>query len=208
MSTLYHYWRSSSSWRVRWALKFKQQDVNYVHVSLLNGESESSEHLKRNALGYVPVLEINGHYLIESVAILEWLEEKYPERPLLPIDLIARSHVRALCQVINSDTQPVQNLTVLDRYSADEAKRKEWSQFFIRRGLSAFEKICAPQAGKFSFGDQVTMADLFLVPQLYNAQRFEVDLNEFPLLKKIYDSAMLLPDAVASSPESFQPPAK
>jgi maleylacetoacetate isomerase len=201
---LYHYWRSSSSWRVRWALKFKGIDAELIHVSLLSGESETLEHLKRHPLGYVPVIEDAGQFIIESVAIIEWLEEKFPERPLLPVGGVDRAHVRALVEIINSDTQPVQNLTVLDFYSEDVEKRTEWSRHFIQRGLSAYEKLCGEKSGAFSFGDTVTAADLFLIPQVYNAIRFGMALDEFKTVKKIYENALLLPELIASHPDRFR----
>src|SRR5437899_2175350 len=116
MITLYHYWRSSSSWRVRWALNFKDVEHKLVQVNLLDGESESPAYLKRNPLGYVPVLETQGRNLVESVAIIEWLEEKFPERPLYPVTPLDRAHVRSLVEIINAGIQPLQNLTVIDRF--------------------------------------------------------------------------------------------
>ncbi len=203
--TLYHYWRSSSSWRVRWALELKGLKAAYVHVDLLNGESESTEHLARNPLGYVPVLDVGGRNLIESVAIIEWLEENSPSPQLYPGDSWQRAHIRSLIEVINADTQPVQNLNVLDHYSQDPAKRKEWNQHFIRRGLEAFQALAAPHAGLFSVGNLPTAADVFLVPQCYNALRFDVDLKEFPLIARVNEWALQTPEALASHPDRYKP---
>src|SRR5258707_740787 len=119
MYTLYHYWRSSSSWRVRWALELKGQTPKVVHVNLLDGENDSEAHLKRSPLGYVPVLESEGKMICESVAIIEFLEEKNPKPQLYPGDAFQKAHIRALIEIINADTQPVQNLTVTEKLSDD-----------------------------------------------------------------------------------------
>lgn len=203
--TLYHYWRSSSSWRVRWALALKGLKAKMVHVSLLDGESESPAHLARHPLGYVPVLEVGTRRLIESAAIIEWLEETAPSPQLYPGDSFDRAHTRALVEVINADTQPVQNLTVLDFHSSDANEKKRWSQHFIRRGLAAYQKLAAPRAGKFSFGNQLTAADLYLIPQLYNAQRFDVSPSEFPLLAQIQANAVQTDGYKASEPDIYKP---
>jgi maleylacetoacetate isomerase len=203
--TLYHYWRSSSSWRVRWALEIKGLKAELVHVGLLNGESESEEHLKRNPLGYVPVLKAGDEYFTESVAIIEWLDEMAPTPKLYPGDSYERLHIRTLCEIINAGIQPIQNTLVLDKLSSEEEKRKEWSQFFIRRGLHAFEENCKKKSGKFSVGDQVTAADVFLIPQLYNAKRVDIDLKDFPLLAKIYENALKTEACKASQPEAYEP---
>jgi len=203
--TLFHYWRSSSSWRVRWALRLKRVDVKMVAVSLLNGESESPEHLKRNPQGYVPVLQVGHKYLQESVAIIEWLEELIPSPSLYPGDSYQRAHIRALVEAINSGTQPLQNVSVVEKYSKDEAAKKEWMQHFIRKGLKSFEIMARDSAGKFSVGDQVTAADLFLIPQLYNAQRHEVPLSEFPLLVKINENAFKTKEVQESAPDKYKP---
>jgi len=203
--TLYHYWRSSSSWRVRWALALKGIKPKFVHVGLLDGASESAEHLKRNPQGYVPVLEVDGKLLTQSVAIIEWLEENFPKPQLFPGDSFARAHIRALIEIVNADTQPIQNLTVMDQHSSDEAERKRWNQFFIRRGMSAYEELVAKSAGRFSVGDSVTAADLYLVPQFYNSLRFEIPATEFPVLARIYENALKLPECAGAHPDCYQP---
>lgn len=203
--TLYHYWRSSSSWRVRWALKIKKVPAREVAVDLLDGTSESEAHLKRNPLGYVPVLEIQNHTLIESAAIVEWLDEMIPTPSFFPGSSYDRAHIRALVEIINAGTQPVQNLTVMDKYSQDEAKRLEWNQYFIRRGLSAFEKLTQSHGGEFSYGDSLTAADLFLIPQVYNALRFKVNMDEFPLISKINQNCLKLPECLGSHPDQYKP---
>jgi maleylacetoacetate isomerase len=203
--TLFHYWRSSSSWRVRWALEIKNIKYTSQHIDLLSGESEREPHLSRNPMGYVPALEVDGKILIESMAIIEWIEETYPEPSLFPKDSIDRAHVRALAEIINAGIQPVQNLNVLDKYSDDAEKRKEWAQYFIRRGFLAYEKLIKKTSGIYSFGDELTMADLFLIPQVYNAKRQNLALHEFPLIEKIFNNALKTDSGKASAPENFQP---
>lgn len=203
--TLYHYWRSSSSWRVRWALELKGIKAQMVHVNLLDGESEREPHLSRHPLGYVPVLNVSGRNLVETVAIIEWLEENHPSPRFYSGDSWQRAHIRALVEVINADTQPIQNLNVVDYHTTDANEKKRWIQHFIRHGLAAFQKLAQPHAGKFSVGNQVTAADLFLIPQCYNAIRYDVSLSEFPLLESIYAEAMKTSECQASAPEKYTP---
>jgi maleylacetoacetate isomerase len=213
---LYHYWRSSSSWRVRWGLALKGIAPEYVHVDLLNGESESAAHRARNPFGYVPALEVlgvksgNPRLLTESIAILEYLDETIPTAPLLPKEPFARAQVRALAETVNAGTQPIQNLNVLLYLAPDEvpdaaAKRKAWAQHWIRNGLAAYEALAKPVAGKFSYGDTLTLADLCLIPQCYNAARFEVSLDDFPTVSRIHENAAKTEGYRLSEPERFKP---
>ena len=208
--TLYHYWRSSGSWRVRWAMAIKNVPCKFVPIDLLSGESESEAHLKRNPLGYVPVLEMSAGggapiYLAESVAIIEWLEETIPSPAFLPKNPLERAQIRQLCQIINSGTQPLQNLGVTEMARDDQEKRKEWNQHWIRHGFDAYETIASRTAGKFSFGDTITMADLFLIPQVYSAGRNHVSLDPYPTIKRVHENASLTDGFIASEPERFKP---
>lgn len=207
--TLYHYWRSSASWRVRWAFHLKKIPCEFAAVDLLKGEQKSEAHLKRNPLGTVPVLEIeeNGkkRYLGESLAIIEWAEEISPTPSLLPGDAWQRGRIRQLAEVINSGTMPVSNLKVRKFYSSDEEKAKAWSQHWVRQGLTAYEKLVQETAGKFSVGNQITLADLCLIPQCASAKRFEIPLEEFPTVARIYTAALATESCQASSPEKFGP---
>lgn len=207
---LYHYWRSSSSWRVRWALAHKSLHCEYLPVNLLSDDPDSPEHLARNPMGYVPALEIidggTTYCLTESMAIIEWLEEKFPRSPLFPGDAFQRARIRQLCETINSGTQPLQNLNVLQHFSSDPEEQKKWAQYWIRKGLHAYEQLARGGAGRFSVGDTLTAADLFLIPQLYNARRQDVMAEaEFPLLAKVMENALQTPSAKASEPERFKP---
>jgi len=138
---LYHYWRSTSSWRVRWALAHKGIPCEYVAVNLLDDETDRPEHRARNPMGYVPVLDADGRLLTESVAMLEWIEELWPAPGLLPRDPWLKARTRALVEIINAGTQPVQNLSVLERLSDDPAARKAWAQHWIRLGLDSFDTL-------------------------------------------------------------------
>jgi len=199
---------------VRWSLAHhgRLEQTRLIPVDLLNGESESAEHRARNPLGFVPVLlRADGQTLCESLAMLEWLEEQPSPAPsLLPEDPWLRAQVRMLAQVIVADTQPLQNLGPQFQHSPDDAlKRSDWARHWIREGLHAYETLARPIAGQLSVGDRVSLADLCLIPQLYNARRYEVRVEEeFPLLARIEEKALSLPAAKASRPDRFQPPSR
>jgi maleylacetoacetate isomerase len=208
--TLFHYWRSSSSWRVRWALAHKRIPAEYIAVSLLSGESESPEHLARNPLGYVPVLEVTDsagqtRRLIESIAILEWLEETFPKNPILPKDPWKRAQVRQLVEIINADTQPLQNLAPQELHSSDPAEKKRWAQHWIKNGLHAYETVARETARIYSVGDELSVADFCLIPQVYNARRYDIDLTPYPTVLRICESAEKTESWKAAEPERFKP---
>jgi maleylacetoacetate isomerase len=202
---LYHYWRSSSSWRVRWALALKNIPYETVALDLLKGETETPEHLKRNPLGYVPALDAGGKILCESLSIIHWLDETQPEPSVFPKDYWARAQVRMLAEVINADTQPIQNPGVAAMHTEDPGEQKKWMAHWTENGLRAYEALVKPLAGRFSVGDQVTLADMCLIPQCYNARRQEVPLENFPTVLRIFEEAMKTPACQASAPERFQP---
>jgi maleylacetoacetate isomerase len=206
---LYHYWRSSSSWRVRLALDWKGIPYEVSPVSLLNGESEGADHRKRNPAGFVPVLALPGKqssYLTESLAIIEYLEEVHPDLPtLLPGFPEQRARIRALSEVINAGTQPIQNIPVLERHSSDPAEQKAWAREFIARGLQVYESLCEPWAKTYSVGDSFSLADVCLIPQLYNAERYQVDLSAFPVISGIHENCRSLPAYSSSHPDRFRP---
>lgn len=210
---LFHYWRSSSSWRVRWALHIKGLEFAAVAVDLLKGEQGLPDYRARSPLGQVPLLRIDGYDLTESVAIVEYLEERHPERPLLPAAALGRARVRQLAQVIVADTQPLQNLSVLRHVSqklGDPEAAKEWARHYITRGLDAYEALLAlPDGprGRFSYGDEVTLADLCLVPQCYNARRQGIDLAAWPRIHTIEQAALATEAGQRSAPDAYAPPA-
>lgn len=208
---LYHYWRSSSSWRVRWALVEKGIPFVPSAVDLLAGEQRQPAHLARNPLGMVPVLAIDGLLLAESVAILEYLEETRSTPSLSPADPAGRALMRQLVQIIVSDTQPLQNLSVLqniDALTGNNESRKTWAERYIARGFDAYEATLAHAAGPgpFSCGSRLSMADLCLVPQCYNARRQGMDIAaRWPRIAAIEAACLAQPSGQRSAPEAYRP---
>lgn len=187
---LHGYWRSSSTWRVRIGLHWKRIPFQHRIVNLLAGEQKRQEHLARSPMGHVPLLEVEEggrtFHLTQSMAILEWLEERVPSPPLLPADAEGRARVRRLAEHVNSSIQPFQNAVTLEWIRANLPGRdKEWGAHWVGQGLAALEVEAGRGAGRFSHGDQVTLADLYLVPQMLGARRFGVDVSRFPRLLAI-----------------------
>ncbi|PSJ57219.1 maleylacetoacetate isomerase [Kumtagia ephedrae] len=186
-AVLYDYWRSSASYRVRIALNLLGVAYATVPVNLLAGEQRAPDHLGRNPQGLVPVLDIDGLRLTQSLAIVEYLHETRPGGGLLPADPVGRARVRALAHAIAMDIHPVCNTRVVGRLMTlaedGEAARAGWMHGVIAEGLAAFEAMLGhPATGRFCHGDRPTIADLCLVPQLYNARRWQVDLSAMPRL--------------------------
>lgn len=207
---LYNYWRSSASYRVRIALHLKKIPFEYVPVNLLKGAHKDEEFLSKNPMGYVPSLEINGEFFAESIALLELLDALFPapEYPsLYPSDPKKRAHVQAIVHMIASGMQPLHNLNVLDKLSQDQSVRKEWAQHFITRGLTALERALtqhkgeAHATGPYAFGETFSAADACILPQIYGARRYEVDLSPFPRLCAINEAGMKLEAVQKSIPE-------
>lgn len=207
--TLYHYWRSSASWRVRWGLEIKGVAHEKIAVNLLAGEEKSADYLARNPSGYLPCLIVPGHPpLGESMAILEWLEENHPSPSFFVGDSYRRALIRQLAETVNSGIQPLQNLDVARFVSSDKEKQAEWMKHWMVRGMGVYEKLltgAGRRSAKFSVSDQPTLADLCLIPQVYASLRFGVDMAAFPQCKAIYDHALATPACAASLPEKFQP---
>ncbi|CEF61101.1 Nitrogen permease regulator 2-like protein [Strongyloides ratti] len=204
---LYSYWRSSCSWRVRIALNLKNIDYEYKAVNLLKQENHANEYLKINSNGFVPTLVIDDSVLIESIAIIEYLNEKYPETcPLLPKSLIDRANVRAITLIISSSIQPIQNIGVLNYLSSDPEKKTEWGKHFITKGFTSLEKMLEKTHGKYCVGDNITIADICIPPQVYNANRFNVDMSKFPIISKINEELEKI-EAFRKAHPSFQPDA-
>lgn len=190
--TLYSYWRSSSAWRVRIALALKDLPYEYTAVNLLHKQQASEEFSDKNPSKQVPAIVIDGHTIAQSLAIIQYLEETRPNQgqALLPNSPIDRALVRQFSDMVASGTQPLQNLNVLNRIAQitnDDAQKKNWAAHWIQTGLEACEKFVKKYStsGRFCVGDSVSMADLCLIPQLYNARRFDVDLSQFPTLLSI-----------------------
>lgn len=190
-AVLYDYWRSSASYRLRIALNMITETFRSVPVDILAKEHRSEEHLARNPQGLVPVLEIDGHRFTQSLAVIEYLDETRGGA-FLPGDPIGRQRVRALSYVIAMEIHPVCNshvaAHVMSITGGGEEARIAWMQKFIGEGLSAFEKLLdSPSTGAFCHGERPGMADICLVPQVYNARRWNVDLASFPKLVEIAD---------------------
>lgn len=172
---LHGYFRSTASYRVRLALSFKGLDYDNVSYHLRKNEQRAPGYLAINPQGLVPVLEVAGQVLTQSLAICEYLDETCPSPPLLPGDPIGRAHVRAAAQVIACDIHPIQNLKILDRLRQNglsEDAVTAWARATIEEGLEAFEALLPESADRFCFGDAPGLADICLVPQLINARRF------------------------------------
>ncbi len=189
-TVLYDYWRSSASYRVRIALNSLGESYRSVPVDLLAKAHKAPEHLVRNPQGLVPVLEIDGERFTQSLAIIEYLAETRATSGFLPEDAIGRQRVRSLSYAIAMDIHPVCNLSVVSHVMANaedsEAARRNWMRKFIGEGLAAFERLLDHSAtGRFCHGDMPTMADFCLVPQVYNARRWDVDLSACPRLVAI-----------------------
>ncbi|KAI0210000.1 Maleylacetoacetate isomerase [Lamellibrachia satsuma] len=188
---LYSYYRSSASWRVRLALAFKNIDYEYraVHLVKGGGEQHTDEYKTLNPSRQVPTLIIDGTTLTQSMAIIEYLEETKEGRHILPKDPVGRAQARRIAEMINSGIQPLQNLAVLEKLEtfSDSGKKQEWGHFWIDRGFQAVEAVLASTSGKYCVGNEVSIADLCLVPQVYNAKRFKVDMSQFPTINRIHD---------------------
>jgi maleylacetoacetate isomerase len=214
---LYSYWRSSCSWRVRIALALKEIPYEYVAIHLLTdgGIQHSDDYKLKNPSRELPTLEIDGNRLAQSIPIIEYLEEtKTSGARLLSDDSMERATARRIAEMIASNIQPVQNLRVLQylmaKYDDPAEKTKEklaWGHHWIEQGFVALEQVLATTAGTYCVGDQVSLADLCLVPQVYNARRFKVDMSQFPIITKIDATLSALPAFVAAHP-SAQPDAQ
>jgi maleylacetoacetate isomerase len=201
---LHNYFRSSTSFRARIALNLKKVTYEYKPVHLLNGEQLTPEYKKMNALGSVPTLIHNGKVIPDSYAIIEYLEEIFPAPALLPKDPYLRARVRQASEIINSGAHPLGNLRVqnylVNHHGFTAEAKAEWTTHWYDQGLIAMEYTVKEFVGKYCFGDQVTMADLFLVPQMVTAQRFEMDLSKYPNLKKAFENCMKLDAFKAAHP--------
>jgi maleylacetoacetate isomerase len=208
---LYDYFRSSACYRVRIALKLKGVDYETRQVDLRGDEQKSGSYRVLNPQGLVPTLEIDGHRLTQSLAIINYLDIRYPNQPLIPAAAADRAHVVAMAMTIACDIHPLNNLRVLkylkNELSHDQGDVDLWYAHWITEGLAALEVMAAPQAGSFLFGNAPTGADVCLVPQLYNARRFNVPLDDYPTLLRAEENANKLDGFAAAHPDRQQVPA-
>ncbi|MBX4871240.1 MULTISPECIES: maleylacetoacetate isomerase [Rhizobium] len=205
---LYDYWRSSASYRVRIALNLLDIDYRTIPINLLDGAHKAADYLRLNPQGLVPTLVIDGKTLTQSLAIIEYLAELRPEYGLLPSDGLDRQHVRALSYAIAMDIHPICNLHVVSHLKTltDKAEaREEWMKHFIGDGLRKLEIMLGESYSAFSFGDKPTMADLCLVPQVYNARRWGVDMTTFSRIADIDARCAELPAFQAAHPDRVKP---
>ncbi|MGZ9898663.1 maleylacetoacetate isomerase [Shewanella gaetbuli] len=208
---LYGYWRSSAAYRVRIALNLKQLTAEHISVHLVKngGEQHSKDFEKLNPQHLVPALVDNNNQgefcLTQSLAIIEYLEEKYPQQAILPANIEDKAIVRAMAQSIACEIHPLDNLRVLqylvNEMGVDESKKMDWYHHWIHLGFNALESQLSLHAGQYCFGDQVTLADICLVPQVYNAQRFNVDLQAYPHIMRVWQNCNKLDAFIQAAPE-------
>jgi len=204
---LYSYFRSSASFRVRIALALKGLPYIYEPVHLAKGHQLLDDFTAVNTDALVPVLEVDGLRLTQSMAIMEFLDEQFPQSPLMPQEAAGKARVRALSQSIACEIHPLNNLRVLKYLTGplklDEDSKNTWYHHWVRSGLEAFEKqLHHPATGRFCHGDHVSMADCVLVPQIFNANRFKVDLSGLDRTLQIFDACMALPAFQAAQPSA------
>ena len=208
--TLFGYWRSSAAYRVRIALNLKGLDYRNVPVHLIEngGEQHKAEFRALNPQELIPVLQDGQRVIRQSLAIIEYIEESFAGPRLLPPDPRDRAHVRALALAIGCDIHPLNNLRVLQYLEHDlgieQAGRDRWAQHWLGKGLSAIEALLSEDdvVGAYCHGDMPGLADAFLIPQIYNAQRFAVDMTPFPQLQRIYANCLALPAFDRAKPEN------
>ncbi|KPG00773.1 maleylacetoacetate isomerase [Rhodopseudomonas sp. AAP120] len=202
-AVLYGYFRSSAAYRVRIALNLKGLAVAERYVHLRNGEQNLEAYRWINPAGLVPYWREGEFDLAQSLAIIEYLDETHPEPPLLPKEAKARAIVREIAYAVACDIHPIGNLRILKRLTelgVDEVERARWSKQWIEQGFAAIEARLAQTPGPFAYGDQPTLADLCLVPQIFNARRFDADLAPFERIRQIEAEAMKVEAFVAAEP--------
>ena len=209
-AVLYDYYRSSAAYRVRIALNLKGVEYDSRPVNLLHSEHKADDYRAMNPQGLVPMLEIDGHRLTQSLSIIVYLDQLFPDPPLMPRDPLDAAHVRAMALTVACDIHPLNNLRVLKYLSSElglpQEERDTWYMHWIREGLPALEALAAPSAGRFLFGDQPTIADVCLVPQLYNARRYAVPLDDYPTLRRAEEHANSLEAFARAHPDRQEQP--
>lgn len=202
---LYSYFRSSAAYRVRIALNLKNIDHELVTVNLLKSEQQSDEYLTKNPQGLLPALETEQGVLAQSLAILEWLEETHPETPLLTGDAWQKAQIRNLCYAVACDIHPIDNLRVLKYLASDlgvdEEAKTTWYKHWVEVGFESIEKLL-DEANSFCVGNKPTLADVCLVPQVFNALRFKVDMTKYPKIAAVYEQCNKLDAFIDAAPQN------
>ncbi len=202
---LYSYFRSSAAYRVRIVLNLKKIDVEFASINLVKGDQKSESYAKVSAQGLVPTLELDdGRIINQSLAICEWLDANYKTPVLIPNDSFQAARVRACALMIACDVHPVNNLRVLQylehELGIDELKKNQWYRHWVEQGFQAIEKMLA--GSTYCFGDEPGLADAFLVPQVFNARRFEVDMNSYPKISAVDIACSEIQAFIDASPDN------
>lgn len=209
---LFDYCRSSAAYRVRIALNLKGLSYEQTSVNLLTKQQQTEQYKSVNPQGLVPALIDNGHTISQSLAICEYLEEQYPQTPLLPGDALNKALIRQLALLVACDIHPLNNLRVLNylqgTFSVTDEQKLQWYHHWLKEGFDGYEQLLNSQGsrGQFSVGDTPTLADVCLIPQLFNARRFEFDLSSYPAITAV-EQACLAHPAFASAHPAKQPDA-
>ena len=206
---LYDYYRSSAAYRVRIGLNLKGVEYESRQVNLLESEQKSAEYRSLNPQGLVPMLEIDGQRLTQSLAIMVYLDQRFPEPVLMPRDPADGAHVRAMALSVACDIHPLNNLRVLKYLTGplgiSEEQKNGWYAHWIGEGFAALEAMAAPRSGEFMFGDALSLADVMLVPQMFNARRFNVPVDAYPTLVRADANACRIEAFAAAHPDRQQP---
>jgi maleylacetoacetate isomerase len=209
-AVLYDYFRSSAAYRVRIGLNLKGVDYDSRPVNLLEGAQKSDDYRALNPQGLVPMLEIDGARLTQSLAILVYLDQRFPDPPLMPEGIVDQAHVRAMALAVACDIHPLNNLRVLKYLKGEFGHSQDqvdaWYRHWVAEGLAALEAMAAPRSDEFLFGNSVTLADVCLVPQIYNARRFDVPLDDYPTLVRADANASKIDAFVKAHPDRQEQP--
>ena len=209
-AVLYDYFRTSASYRVRIALNLKGIEYEQRSINLAAGAQKDETYRDLNPQGFVPMLEMDGHRITQSLAICNYVNSIVPEPPFMPADAAERAHVLALALTVACDIHPLNNLRVLKylkaEFGAEQDATDDWYRHWVAEGLAALEAMAAPRAGAWLFGDAPSVADICLIPQLYNARRFSVPLDGFPTLRRVDETASGNPAFAAAHPDLQEQP--
>ena len=206
---LYDYFRSSASYRVRIALNLKEVEYKKTSINLIDGDQITDDYKNKNPQGLVPTLEDDGIFISQSLAICEYLDEKFSVNPLMPKDDInGRAYVRTLADIIACDTHPLNNLRVLNylqsQFGIDDSEKMKWYKHWLLIGLESVEETINRHSlsGKYCFGDTQTLADIYLIPQLYNADRFEINYSHLNKVSEIKENCLSLEAFIKAHPDN------